>query len=163
MSGRTAQLQIRVTPEEKAALKRLARATGLDVSAYVLRRVLPQTADRLAEILGALRRGEDRRYALAEWGDALEALLPSEFETVLAAVNLDGLDAVSRNYLAALVELAAHDRQVQPPAWTSTIEPLEEPFFATPLRSVRPYLLRVTPVPFKRRNIFTERGLARRV
>lgn len=163
MSTRTAQIQIRVTPAEKATLKRLARASSLDVSAYVLRKALPQTADGFAEILAALRRGEDRRYALAAWDDALAALAPAEFETVLRHVDLHGLDAVTRNYLAGLVELTAHDRRVPPPAWTADVEPLEEPYFATPLRGVRPYLLRVTPVPFKRRNVFTERGVARRV
>lgn len=163
MSARTAQLQVRVTPEEKATLKRLARAAGVDVSAYVLRRALPQTAHRFTTVLAALRRGEDRRYAIAEWDDALTALAPSEFATVLGSIDLHGLNAVTRNYLAALVELAARDKRVPPPAWVSQVDPLERPYFATSLRSARPYLLQITAVPFKRRNIFTERGVARRI
>jgi uncharacterized protein (DUF1778 family) len=163
MVARTAQLQIRVTPQEKAALKRLARAAGLDVSAYVLRRSLPQAADRIAGVLAALREGENRRFALAEWDDLVTALPPAEFGTVFQDVDLEGLDPVTCNYLAALVELAAYDKRVTPPAWTRTVEPLDRPYFATSLRSVRPYLLRVTPVPFRRRNLFTERGVAQRV
>jgi uncharacterized protein (DUF1778 family) len=163
MSARTAQLQIRVTPGEKATLKRLALAASMDVSAYVLRRALPKAADSFAAIIAALRQGEDRRYALAAWDDALAALTPAEFGTALERVDLDGIDAVAQNYLAALVELVAHEKQVPPPAWTSQVAPLEEPHFATTLRKMRGYLLRVTAVPFKRRNVFTERGVARRV
>src|SRR5579862_1664081 len=138
MAARSTQLQIRVTPEEKVTLKRLARAAGLDVSAYVLRRALPESADRFADILTALHHDEDRRYALAAWDDALTGLAPGELEAAVGRVELEGLDAVTTNYLAALVELAAHDKGVPPPAWTSDVEPLETPHFATTLRSMRP-------------------------
>ncbi|MGH7310893.1 MAG: plasmid mobilization protein, partial [Candidatus Rokuibacteriota bacterium] len=40
-SAKSAQLQIRVSPAEKAAIQRAARRAGLDMSAYVLTRVLP--------------------------------------------------------------------------------------------------------------------------
>jgi uncharacterized protein (DUF1778 family) len=163
MARRAAQLQIRVTLQEKAALKRLARAAGLDVSAYVLRRSLSQAADRVTGVLAALREGENRRFALAEWDDLVTALPPAEFGSVLQHVDLEGLDAVTRNYLAGLVELAAHDKRLTPPPWTRSVEPLDTPYFATSLRSARPYLLRVTAVPFRRRNLFTERGVAHRV
>lgn len=38
---KSAQLQIRVTPAEKARIERAARQAGLPMSAYVLGRVLP--------------------------------------------------------------------------------------------------------------------------
>ena len=46
---KTAQLQIRVTPAQKAAIGRAARASGLDMSSYVLRQLLPQAAERFAD------------------------------------------------------------------------------------------------------------------
>ena len=55
MSMKSEQLQIRVTPRQKVALKRSAAAAGVDVSTYVLSRVLPPSHDRFAEILSALR------------------------------------------------------------------------------------------------------------
>ncbi len=41
MQTKTHHVQIRVTADEKAALKRLASRSGLDVSSYMLGRALP--------------------------------------------------------------------------------------------------------------------------
>ena len=66
MPAKTEQLQIRVTPRQKAALKRQAHAAGLDVSSYVLARVLPSSDSRAASILHALAEATDQSFALAE-------------------------------------------------------------------------------------------------
>ena len=50
---KSAQLQIRVSPAEKAAIERAAHRAGLDMSAYVLARVLPALRIRLAELTEA--------------------------------------------------------------------------------------------------------------
>jgi hypothetical protein len=60
-----------------------------------------------------------------------------------------------------MVELAAHQKGVVPPAWVREVPPLDEPHFATPLEGLR--LLRASPVPFKRRNIFIDSSVGDRV
>ncbi len=63
-----------------------------------------------------------------------------------------------------MVKLAAHRRDVPPPAWVRDVEPMEtEPRFATPLAGLRLHLLRTAPVPFKRRNIFIDSSIGDRV
>lgn len=52
---------------------------------------------------------------------------------------------------------------VQAPDWTRDVVPLDKPYFATPLRSLRSYLLRVSPVAFKRHNLFVDATVGRRV
>ncbi|HWG54667.1 MAG TPA: hypothetical protein VN677_15340 [Gemmatimonadaceae bacterium] len=163
MTPRSEQLQIRVTSHEKSALKRLARAAGQDVSAYVLARALPENAERFAGIIAALRDDANRRFALAELHDFLAPLATTEFGTAVARADLRGLSPLVQNYVAALVEQAAHVRGVPAPAWTREVAPLDVPYFAAPLRTLRLYLLRATPVPFRRRNIFADAGVGTRV
>lgn len=163
MPTRSDQLQIRVTPREKATLKRLARAAGQDVSAYVLARALPSPDDRLAEVVNAARDDATRRFALAELNDALSALTPAAFGDAVARIDVGGLTPAMQNYVAAMVEQAARAKRLAAPDWAAEVEPLPEPYFATPLKSVRTHLLRATPVAFKRRNIFTDATIGDRV
>jgi hypothetical protein len=163
MPARSEQLQIRVTAADKVAIKRRARDAGLDVSAYVLSRALPNADTRLAGILGALRDDRNRSFALAELHDLLVGLAPMEFAAALARVDVRGLVPYVQNYVGAMVEQAAQAAGAEPPAWTRDIPPLDEPHFSTPLRSVRLYLLRAAPVAFRRRNIFADTPLGARV
>jgi hypothetical protein len=163
MTARSQQLQIRVTATEKAAIKRRARHAGLDVSAYVLARALPDIDARVAVIVRALRNEQNRSYALAEFHDLLAGLAPMEFAAALQHVDVHGLERYVQNYAAAMVEQAASVAGVDPPAWTRDVQPLDEPHFATPLRSVRLYLLRAASVAFRRRNIFADAPLGARV
>ena len=160
MTTRSEQLQIRLTPGEKAALKQRASAAGQDVSAYVLACALPQTPGRLLAAIealrGALREDAGRRFALAELSDALTELAPAEFGAAWDTVDIRSLGAFLQNYVAAMVEQAAVEKRVPAPTWTRDVEPLAGPHFSTSLTSVRLYLLRVTPLAFKRRNIFTD-------
>ena len=175
MQAKTHHVQIRVTAREKAALKRFASRSGLDVSSYILGRALPSQRLRFEEILQALGDAADprgtadrpdathRRFALAELNDFLTALAPGEFADAVADADVRSLDPLIANYTAALVEQAADRNRVAPPSWVRTIPLLDEPYFAGGLRSLRPHLLRETPVPFKRRNIFVDSGLGDRV
>jgi hypothetical protein len=163
MPAKSAQLQIRVTARQKAAVRRRAEAAGLDVSAYVLSRVLPVSAVRFGEILDGLRRESERRFALADLNDFLAVLAPIEYAEAVATAELKGLAPLWQNYVAAMVEQAAEQKQVAPPAWAREIAPLDEPHFVTPLRSLRLHLLRTAPVAFKRRNIFIDAGVGARV
>lgn len=163
MAARSEQLQIRLTPAEKAALKRRARAAGQDLSAYVLARALPAEADRLATIVWALRDDGNRRFALAALNDALSSLAPIDFSEALAQIDVRSLSPFLQNYVAAMVEHAAYHKGVDAPEWTNVVDPLDEPFFATQLRSLRIHLLRVAPVAFRRRNIFVDSTVGARV
>lgn len=162
MPAKSEYLQIRVTPQQKAALKRQAASAGRDVSSYVLWRLLPRGQARFGEIIKALQVG-DRRFVLAELNDFLHDCAPGVFRESVAMAQLSGLPALVQNYVAAMVEQAADQKRVPPPAWVRDIAPLEAPHFATPLLSLRMHLLRSAPVPFKRRNIFVDAGVGARV
>ncbi len=163
MTAKSQQLQIRLTPREKAALKRLARAAGLDVSAYVLSRALPLAGRKFAAILAQLHEDDGRRYALAELNDFLAPLSPVELREAVEHADIGKLSPFLRNYVAAMVEQASYQKRVPPPPWTAEVEPLERPWFAAPFEGLRAHLLRASPVPFKRRNIFVDAAVGDRV
>lgn len=163
MATKSQHLQIRVSPHQKAVLKRRSRQAGQDMSTYVLSRVLPAAGTRFAEVVEALRYDDRRGFALAELNDLLSGLGSRELRRAVESADLSGLSPYLRNYVAAMVELAAHRREVPPPAWVRDVEPLEAPHFATPLPGLRLHLLRTAPVPFKRRNIFIDASLGDRV
>jgi len=156
-------LQIRVTPQQKALLKRRARRAGQDMSTYLLARVAPPAARRVEELLSTLQEPEERRYALAELNDLLERLARGELREAVADADLAGLDPADRNRVAAMVEHASRRKRVPPPAWVRDVPPLEAPVFATDLESLRAHLLRVSPVAYRRRNLFVDAAVGDRV
>jgi len=163
MPTKTQQLQIRVTPEQKAALKRQARAAGRDVSSYVLSRLVSTEPDRFAAILRTLADDTDHRYSLAELSDFLHACPSTAFRDAVVSAELGGLSPYLQNYVAAMVEQAASQKHVAPPTWCGDVAPLEAPHFVESLKSLRLHLLQSAPVPFKRRNIFADAGVGARV
>lgn len=163
MATRSEQLQIRLTPEQKASLRRKAKRAGQDLSSYVLSRVLPAGSERFSELVRAAADDTRRTYALAELNDLLSDLPGAQLEETTAGADLSGLSPLVRNYIAAMVEQAAHRSSVAAPAWVAEIEPLEEPHFAVPYASMRMYLLRAAPVAFKRRNLFVDASVDDRV
>ena len=163
MGAKSQHLQIRVTPREKALLKRAAAAAGQDLSTYVLARAIPPARVRFAELVTLLGDDTDRRYVLAELNDFLAALAPAELRDAVPHAELGSLSPFLRNYVAAMVEQASHLAGVPAPSWTQDIPPLEAPWFATPLKSLRLHLLRAAPVPFKRRNLFVDASVGSRV
>lgn len=163
MDTKTAQLQIRVSPAEKAALKRLARQAGQGLSEYVLARALPSDSDRIPALLREVADESQRPYALAALNDWLTQCSARELDAVGNRLDVTALPPLWRNYVAALFEQAAAFKNTDPPAWTRRVVPLDEPYFATPLKSLRPHLLRASPVPFKRRNLFVDSAIGGRV
>jgi Protein of unknown function (DUF1778) len=163
MGPKSEHLQIRVTPREKALLKRAAAAAGQDLSTYVLARALPPARVRFAAILGLLREGADHRFALAELHDFLAPLAPAELRDAVDHADLARLSPFLENYVAAMVEHASSLKRVPAPAWTAKVAPLDQPSFATPMMSLRLHLLRASPVAFKRRNIFIDASVGSRV
>jgi hypothetical protein len=162
VARKSSQLQIRVTPAQKAALKRLARRAGLDVSSYVLARVQPPAQARMAELVSGLGREPDR-FALAELNDLLSAATPAELRAAVGDLDVSALSPFLQNYIAAMVEQAAARNGDDPPPWAGHVAPLDRPHFAVPFPRLRPYLLRASPVAFKRRNIFIDATLGDRV
>jgi hypothetical protein len=162
-SAKSSQLQIRVSPAEKAAIQRAARRAGLDMSAYVLSRVLPAPARRFQELTTPCRDPADARFALAELNSWLATLGPGELQEAVASVPSSGLTPYLANYVAAMVEYACAQHGVAPPAWTRAIAPLTEPVFGSALMSLRLYLLTHSPAPFRRRNIFIDATVGARV
>lgn len=159
------QLQIRVTPRQKATLRRLARDAGQDVSAYVLSRALPDTGVRFRQILRALAISDDHRYPLAELNDLLAGMISGQVADAVATLppEFADLSLLLRNYVAAMVEQTCHQHRAAPPSWTAEVEPLPMPYFATTLANLRFYLLQASPVAYKRRNIFVDSGVGARV
>jgi len=165
MPGKSLQLQIRVTSDQKARLRQLARSAGQDVSTWVLARALPEPRTRLHETVRALRSVRERRYALAALADLISGLTNAQFVTALDTVpeHFADLPPRTRNYVAAMIEQAAAERDVAPPVWMRDVAPLAEPWFATTLQSLRLHLLRVAPAAFRRRNLFVDAGAGGRV
>jgi hypothetical protein len=144
-------------------LKRLAAASGQDLSSYVLSRAIPSAQQKFAELLAELGDTGQPRFVLAALNDLLAALAADELREAVAHADLERLRPLLSNYVAALVEQACYRRSVRPPAWTTAISPLDAPHFAAPLKSLRLHLLRESPVPFKRRNIFVDTAIGGRV
>ncbi|HSD53043.1 MAG TPA: DUF1778 domain-containing protein [Burkholderiales bacterium] len=162
VSAKSAQLQIRVSPAEKAAIQRAARRAGLDMSAYVLARVLPVPARRFQDLTEACRDSQGGRFALAELNSWLAGLGAGEIQEAVASPP-HGLTPYFANYVAAMVEYACGRHGIAPPAWTRTIAPLTEPAFGSTLMSLRLHLLTHSPAPFRRRNIFIDASVGARV
>jgi uncharacterized protein (DUF1778 family) len=161
-AAKSAQLQLRVSPSEKAAIRRAARRAGLDMSAYVLARVLPAPARRFHDLAAACADPESARFALAEINTWLASLVAGE---LLEAVTSPPptLTPHFANYVAAMVEQVCVKHGVVPPSWTRAIAPLAEPAFGSKLLSLRLYLLTHSPPPFRRRNIFIDSGVGTRI
>lgn len=152
MAPRTSQLQIRVSPEQKATLKRLAAHAGLSVSAYVLAQSIPSEGRALESAIADLRAGTPGAVPVLR--RQVEAIPPQELGDRLGSVDVSDLGALAQNQFAALVEEVAREAGAEPPRWTATIPALDAPHFRWPLRSLRPYQLRSSPIVLKRRNIF---------
>lgn len=163
MHPKTAQLQIRVSPTQKAAIQRAARRAGMDMSTYVLQRVLPEAAGRFAEITAACAGADLPRFALAELNTLLSGLGATELRDAVAMPPARGLAPLQANYVAAMVESACANHGIAPPAWTRSIAPLVDPEFGSALKSLRLYLLASSPPPFRRRNIFVDAGIGSQV
>jgi hypothetical protein len=161
--NKTAQIQLRVTPAEKADLMRRARAAGLDLSAWMLQRLLPDRRGAFFALVRSLRGTTRPSYVWAEIHDLLAGLRKGEFSTVTETVSVVGLDDVRANQLAAMVETTAARLRVDPPDWVDRIDALATPWFASELVSLRLHLLCNSPPAFRRRNLFVDSTVGDRV
>lgn len=160
---KNAQLQIRVTDAEKAAIHRAARRAGMDMSAYVLSRVLSVPSARFQECVAGCAVEPSSRFALAELNSLLSELTRGELRDAVAIAPSVALTPFLANYVAALVEYGCARGSVPAPEWTKSVIPLETPAFGTTLLSLRLHLLTHSPPPFRLRNIFIDSSLGKRV
>ncbi|HMI37095.1 MAG TPA: DUF1778 domain-containing protein [Steroidobacteraceae bacterium] len=159
---KSAQLQIRVTVAQKSAIRRAAARAGMGMSDYVLSRVLSVPA---AQFQNAVKDcgGPESRFALAELNALLARLSAGELREAVAEPATVSLTPFLANTIAAMVEFACARRAVAPPAWTRNIEPLDKPVFGSTLQGVRLHLLKSSPAPFRRRNLFIDATVGDRI
>src|ERR1700752_3491764 len=112
--AKTSQLQLRVSPEEKVAIQRAARRAGMDMSAFVLSRVLPAYERKVEDLLRGLKDDSPRSFVLAELNDLLARLNTEELRQATMAPPPAWLSAELSNYWAAMVEHACAGRQLSP-------------------------------------------------
>jgi uncharacterized protein (DUF1778 family) len=161
--AKSQQLQIRLSRQEKAAIQRAAARAGMDMSGYVLSRVLSVPAAQFRACLEQAVRAQSPRFALAELNSLLAAFSAGELRDAVASTPPPGLTPFVLNYITAMVEYACAKRSVAPPAWTRSVTPLPDPVFATALQSLRLHLLTHSPPPFRARNIFIDASVGERV
>jgi uncharacterized protein (DUF1778 family) len=161
--GKDRQLQIRVSATEKKAIRLAAARAGMDMSNWVRARILPRSRATFRQLTEALAlKPDERPFLLAELNDLLTQLAPGELLTAVAEPPAT-LEPYMANYVAAMVETAAHRAAVTPPAWTAGIAALEEPVFGTKLPALRLHLLLNSPPAFRRRNLFIDASIGDRV
>ena len=161
--GKTDYLQIRISPADKARLRRRAERAGKDISAYVLDRVLPSQGAEFDRLVDRAR-GPETAYALAALHDFLAALGRHEFARAVEGDPLRRADAAQlANYVAAMVEHASVNLGLRPPSWTTSVKSLDAPWFASNLASLRLHLLFNAPAAFRARNLFVDATVGDRI
>ena len=162
--GKTHQLQIRISAQDKARIRARAASAGMDVSKWVLQQVLPPVEREFQALCRELAaRPDARSFTFAELQDWFNRLTGGEFMRAVRHAPEARLPVFEANYLAAIVEHAAVIKGVDPPRWTVTVEPLDAPWFASSLKSLRLHLLTHSPPPFRRRNLFVDSSVGQRV
>lgn len=158
------QLQIRISAEDKTRIRRRAARAGMDVSNWVLNLVLPPVEREFQALCQELStRSDARAHGLAEVQDLLEGSTRKDFERAVQDPPELSLPPFEANYLAAMIEHTAMHKRTAPPAWTAAVRALERPWFASSLKSLRLYLLTSSPPPFRRRNLFVDSSVGKRV
>ncbi|MCC7380278.1 MAG: hypothetical protein IT384_00500 [Deltaproteobacteria bacterium] len=160
---KTEQLQIRLTAAEKGEIRRAAKAAKMDLSRWVLSKLLVEQRSTFRALVRQLPEPGESAAAFAELSDFLHELPRSDFGGAVDVPPPPGMSNQARNYVAAMVEHAAAKKEVRPPSWTARVDPLARPYFATTLRSLRIYLMTHAPIAFRRRNIFVDASVGDRV
>lgn len=162
--SKTQQLQIRISAEDKARISARAARARMDVSKWVLQEVLPPAEQKFQMLCRELAtRPDARSFTIAEFQDWFTRLTASEYKRATRHAPEIRLAPFEASYLAAMVEQAAAIQGVNPPCWTGAVKGLDTPWFASPLKSLRLYLLTHSPPPFRRRNLFIDSGVGQRV
>jgi len=161
--SKLSQLQIRVSEAQKSAIRSAAMRAGMDMTNYVLSRVLSIPAQEFQQAVRTLTGPAAPSYALADINSLLSKRTTYELRDAVAGAPEVKLPPFLANYVAAMVEAACAKHGVPVPAWTRSVPPLDEPAFGSDLRSLRLHLLTHSPAPFRSRNIFIDSSLGDRV
>ena len=156
-------LQIRVSQAQKKLIGSAARRAGLDMSTYVLERIVPRPSLELQEIVDKLRNDSEASYVLAELSDFIFKLDKTEFERACLGLSLDQLSIFYRTYVASMLEVAAMQKNASLPEKILVVPALAKPYFGSDLKNLRLYLLTNSPAAFKKRNIFIDSSVGDRV
>ncbi len=161
---KNSHLQIRVSDRDKKFIKSKALSEGLSVSEWVLKVVGATRGECFLNLVHEIDAAAkcDEQAAYAALSDYLAGLKNKEFSEVLPRPERLSSE-IKEALIASMVEYAAARVGAHPPEWASRIGPLEEPLFLTTLFTLRPYLMRVSPIQFKRRNIFVDSAVGGRV
>ena len=160
--AKSQQLQLRVSPGEKARIRDAAARAGVDMSEWVLSRLFPAEGERFRQLIDALRDTSEVSLTMAALIDFLDDIPADQFGVAVAAAPV-GLTPYLGNYVAATVEHTAYLKGIAPPGWVSSVEPLDEPVFGVGLENLRLHLLTQSPPAFRRRNIFVDATVGDRV
>ena len=161
--SKSSQLQIRVSPQEKAIIVRYAQKAKIGISQWVLSKTLPSGQQAFLELLGQLKSTSNPKYILAQIHDMLSVAAADEFELMVAQPPGVDLTEYVANYVAAMVEYAAMQKGRRAPSWTRQVPALKTPVFGSDFKSLQLYLLTHSPPPFRRRNIFIDATVGQRV
>ena len=165
MSGlaKLSELQGRVSEAQKTVIRRVAEQAGMDMSAYMLSRVLPAPASAFQEAVTALSGVAEPSFALAALNALLSGFTAEELRQAVAAAPHAQCSPFLANDVAAMTETACAVRSVPVPAWVQSTEALTEPVFGSTLPLLRLSLLTRSPAPFRRRNIFIDSSVGAQV
>ncbi len=161
--SKSLQIQIRVSPQEKAAIIRYTKAANMGISQWVLSKALPSSQQAFQGLLGQLKSASNPKYILAQIHDMFNATSADEFECMVAQSPSVILSDYLANYVAAMIEYTAAQKGRKSPSWAAQVPPLEIPVFGSDLKSLQLYLLTHSPPPFRRRNIFIDATVGQRV
>jgi hypothetical protein len=164
---KTEQLQIRVSPEAKSTIRKRAQAANMDMSEWILSVLFPPAAREFQSLVAEVakqKQSSNRFYAFAALSDLLHGLEPDTLAQAVAdRIEIERRDEFIFIYIAAMVELACHQKKINPPTWIQEAQGLSQPYFGSSLLSLRLYLMTHSPVPFKKRNIFIDSSVGDRL
>ncbi len=160
---KTEQLQIRVSPAQKLAIKKQAQKAHMTVSEWILNMAVPSVQTTFQNLLADLAASEKPSFVFAELLDLIGSMTADEYELAVSEPPRAHLDSYWENYLAATVEHAAAMKHAKTPSWTQDVPPLDKPAFGSPLKSLKLHLLVNSPPAFIKRNIFIDSSVGDRV
>ena len=135
----------------------------MDLSSWVLSRILPDDALAFTNLCHELAVSTQTSIALAQMNDFLVRLSRRNFTVATRNFDAPALTALSANLVAAMVEQTAANLGLRAPDWVKRVKPLCTPYFATEIVALRLYLLANAPVLYRRRNLFLDSTIGARV
>ena len=160
---KTGQLQVRVSPSQKLAIKMQAARARMSMSEWILSKVLPSSEMSFKSLIEDLAASDKPSYVFAELLELTDSMDADEFEQAVSEPPGVQLDPYWQNYLAATVEHAAAVKHAKVPSWTRDVAPLDKPVFGSSLESLKLHLLVNSPPAFIQRDIFIDSSVGKRV